>query len=442
MFDRRLLANFDWVLFLNALAICFVGVIAIYSASKGYAGDTRFWLRQLYWIALGIGAGFLVLLVDMRTFGRWAYVLHGLAIAALVLVLKYGRGSAGSPVERWFVIGGVAIQPAEFAKYTLVLAMAFFFRDSRRVGNLGPFQVFWPLLFALVPFALIVQQPDLGTAMLLLLIFVPIIVLAGIRLRLLVTLGVLGLVSVMLLVASFNFGSYKVDRDVLAAVARRDVPDDLVAQAKTLQGQRFWTASALRAKLVDRLRISPEEPSLDAVEEEAFQPFISYVLRPYQQRRLVTFVNPNADPLGAGYHVIQSKVAIGSGKFLGKGFGESTQGALNFLPARHTDFIFAIFAEEWGFLGALVLIALYAGLILRGLSIVFQTRDRFSAFLTLGIVSLIALEAVVNIGMAAGILPVVGVPLPFVSYGGSSMLSSMVGIAMLLNIRMRRFLWG
>ncbi len=442
MFDRRLLANFDWVLFLNALAICFVGVLAIYSASKGYTGDTRFWLRQVYWIGVGLGAGFLVLLVDMRTLGRWAYVFHGLAVLSLLLVLKFGRGSMGSPVERWFVVGGVALQPAEFAKYTLVLAMAFYFRDSRRVGDLGPRQVFWPLLFLAVPFVLIVEQPDLGTAMLLVLVFVPIIVLAGIRLRLLVTLGILGLVGVMLLVASFNFGFHRLDRDQLAAIARRDVPPELVAQARTLQGQRFWTGAALRAQLVQRLRISPDEPSLDVVEALSFQPFISYALRPYQQKRLVTFVNPSADPLGAGYHVIQSKVAIGSGKFLGKGFGESTQGALNFLPARHTDFIFAIFAEEWGFLGALVLLGLYAGLILRGLSIVFQTRDRFSAFLTLGIVSLIALQAVVNVGMAAGLLPVVGVPLPFVSYGGSSMLTSMVGIAMLLNIRMRRFLWG
>jgi cell division protein FtsW (lipid II flippase) len=250
------------------------------------------------------------------------------------------------------------------------------------------------------------------------------------------------LVGVLLLVASFNFGYYKIDKDVLAATAHRDVPEALILQARSLQGQRYWTAGSLRAKLVDRLKISPDEPSLDVLEDEAFQPFISFLLRPYQQRRLVTFVNPNADPLGAGYHVIQSKVAIGSGQFLGKGFGESTQGSLNFLPARHTDFIFAIFAEEWGFLGVLVLLGLYAGLILRGLSIVFQTRDRFSAFLTLGIVSVIALQAIVNIGMAAGLLPVVGVPLPLVSYGGSSMLTTMTGIAMLLNIRMRRFLWG
>jgi rod shape determining protein RodA len=415
MFDRRLLQNFDWVLFLNTLAIALIGVVAIYSASKGYPGEAKYWLRQLYWIGLGIAAGFLVLLVDMRTLGRWAYVLHAAAILSLVLVLKYGKGSVGSPVERWFVIGGVAFQPAEFVKYTLVLALAYYFRDSRRVGDLGLLRLLWPLAFLAAPFLLIVQQPDLGSAMLLAMVFVPIIVLAGVRLRLLVFLGGLGVAG---------------------------VPDELIVQARALQGQRYWSAHSLRSQLAGRLRISTDEPSLDVLQEQAFQPLIAYVLRPYQQKRLITFVNPNADPLGAGYHVIQSKVAIGSGKFLGKGFGESTQGALNFLPARHTDFIFAIFAEEWGFLGVLLLLGLYTGLILRGMSIVFQTRDRFSAFLTLGIVSLIALQAMVNAGMAAGLLPVVGVPLPLVSYGGSSMLATLVGIAMLLNIRMRRFLWG
>jgi rod shape determining protein RodA len=233
-----------------------------------------------------------------------------------------------------------------------------------------------------------------------------------------------------------------VDDEVIKTLQAEEVPPVLVEQARGIKGQRFWTAGSLRARLTQRVSVDPADPFLETVEEAAFRPLISFVLRPYQQKRLVTFVNPDADPLGAGYHVIQSKVAIGSGQFFGKGFGQSTQGSLNFLPARHTDFIFAIFAEEWGFVGALVLISLYVALILRGLSIIFQTRDRFSAFLTLGIVSIIGLQVIVNIGMAGGLLPVVGVPLPFFSYGGSSMISMTIGVAMLLNIRMRRFMWG
>ena len=442
MFDRRLLANFDWMLVLNTLAISLLGVAAIYSASKGYAAPTQYWLRQLYWIGLALGAGFIVLLVDMRAIGRWSYVFHGAVIVALLVVLRHGVGGSGGAVPRWFMLGGVALQPSEFAKFSTVLAVSFYFRDNRRVGNLGLRDIFIPMAFVGIPFVLIVQQPDLGTAMLLGLMFVPLLILAGVRLKLLAVLAVLAMVSVAVLVASFNFGTYRVDDETVKTLQNEDVPPVLVEQARLLKGQRFSTVASLRAKLTQRVAVAPGDRFLDLVEAAAFRPFISSVLRPYQQKRLITFINPDADPLGAGYHVIQSRVAIGSGQFFGKGFGQSTQGSLNFLPARHTDFIFAIFAEEWGFAGALVLLALYLALILRGLSIIFQTRDRFSAFLTLGIVSIVGLQVLVNIGMAAGLLPVVGVPLPFFSYGGSSMISMTIGIAMLLNIRMRRFLWG
>jgi rod shape determining protein RodA len=442
MFDRRLLANFDWVLFLNALVISLIGVAAIYSASKGYTTGVQYWLRQIYWIGLAVAAGFFVLLVDMRAIGRWAYLFHAIVIVLLLLVMRHGVGGSGSQVERWFMVGGIALQPSEFAKFSTVLAVAFYFRDNRRVGNLGIRDVLFPLALIGVPFVLIMQQPDLGTAMLLSLIAIPLMVLAGVRLRLLAWLAVLGIVAIGILVASFKFGTYRVDDETVKALQSEDVPPVLVEQARQLRGQRFWSATTLRAKLTQRVVVEPGDPFLETVEEAAFRPLISFVLRPYQQKRLITFVNPDADPLGAGYHVIQSKVAIGSGQFLGKGFGQSTQGSLNFLPARHTDFIFAIFAEEWGFVGAIILLALYLALILRGLSIILQTRDRFSAFLTLGIVSIIALQVLVNVGMAAGLLPVVGVPLPFFSYGGSSMISMTIGVAMLLNIRMRRFLWG
>jgi rod shape determining protein RodA len=442
MFDRRLLANFDWVLFFNTLVISVIGVAAIYSASKGYASTTQYWLRQIYWIGIAMAAGFFVLLVDMRAIGRWAYLFHGLVIVLLALVLRHGVGSSGSQVERWFMVGGIALQPSEFAKFSTVLAVAFYFRDNRRVGNLGLRDLLVPLALIGVPFVLIMQQPDLGTAMLLSLISIPLMILAGVRLKLLAGLAILWVIAIALLVASFKFGYYRVDDEVLKTLQSEDVPPVLVEQARALKGQRLWTANSLRNRMTQRVNVDPGDPFLETVEESAFRPFISYLLRPYQQKRLITFVNPDSDPLGAGYHVIQSKVAIGSGQFLGKGFGNSTQGSLNFLPARHTDFIFAIFAEEWGFVGALVLIGLYLALILRGLSIILQTRDRFSAFLTLGIVSIIGLQVIVNVGMAAGLLPVVGVPLPFFSYGGSSMISMTIGVAMLLNIRMRRFLWG
>lgn len=162
-------------------------------------------------------------------------------------------------------------------------------------------------------------------------------------------------------------------------------------------------------------------------------------LKPYQQKRILTFLNPEADPLGAGYHLIQSKIAVGSGMFWGKGFLNGTQNRLQFLPEQHTDFIFSVFAEEWGFVGCATLAALYAMLLLRGLQIVSRAKDRFGALLAFGVVSMIFWQAFVNIAMTTGLLPVVGITLPFFSYGGSSMITLLLGVGLLLNVSMRRF---
>jgi len=162
-------------------------------------------------------------------------------------------------------------------------------------------------------------------------------------------------------------------------------------------------------------------------------------LKTYQQRRVLTFLNPDLDPLGAGYHVIQSKIAVGSGLVWGKGFLRGTQNHLNFLPEQHTDFIFSVFAEEWGFVGAIVLMALYLGLVMRGLVVASRARDRFGVLLALGVMAIVFWQVVINVGMTTGMLPVVGIPLPFFSYGGSSLLCLLAGIGLVMNVSMRRF---
>ncbi len=162
-------------------------------------------------------------------------------------------------------------------------------------------------------------------------------------------------------------------------------------------------------------------------------------LKVYQQKRILTFVHPEMDPRGAGYHVLQSKIAVGSGMMRGKGFLRGTQNQLNFLPEQHTDFIFSVFAEEWGFVGALVLIALYLALVLRGIVIATRARDRFGVLLVLGLTAIVFWQAVINVGMTTGLLPVVGIPLPFFSYGGSSLLCLLIGIGLTMNVSMRRY---
>ncbi len=164
-------------------------------------------------------------------------------------------------------------------------------------------------------------------------------------------------------------------------------------------------------------------------------------LKPYQQQRVRTFLSPEMDPLGAGYHVIQSKIAIGSGELWGKGFLRGTQNKLNFIPEQHTDFIFSVFAEEWGFAGAFVLLGLYAALVLRGLMVAYRAKDRFGALLVFGVVSIVFWQVVINVGMTSGILPVVGITLPFFSYGGSSLTTMMIAVGLMINVNMRRFLF-
>jgi rod shape determining protein RodA len=172
-----------------------------------------------------------------------------------------------------------------------------------------------------------------------------------------------------------------------------------------------------------------------------FLPIAWQFLKPYQQRRILTFLNPDLDPLGAGYHIIQSKIAIGSGRLFGKGFLKGTQNQLDFLPAQHTDFVFSVFAEEWGFLGCLILLALYITLILFALRVVARAKDRFGALLVFGMVSIFFWQVAVNVAMVAGLLPVVGIPLPMFSYGGSSLVSMMTAIGIIMNVNMRRFMF-
>lgn len=439
MFDRRLLSNFDWLLFFLVLGLCLVGVAGIYSASHGYAQQSQFWVRQLVWIGLGLGAGFVVLLFDFRTIGNMAYYLHGGMVFLLLVLLLFDGPGGGA--NRWFMIAGVAVQPSEFVKLTLVLAVAHYFRDSRRVNNLGLRGILWPLAILGAPFFLIVQQPDLGTALLLILIFIPMVFLAGIKPRIVGLLILGGVLAVAALVGSFHMGFYQVDGKVLAQMKREGVSREVMAGLQRVKGQTFHRRAALREGVAGKGK-RLDERTFEQIREKSFRPYISALLRPYQQKRLVTFVDPDRDPLGAGYHVIQSRVAVGSGGLWGKGFRQSTQGSLNFLPARHTDFVFSIFAEEWGFFGATALLVVYLLVILRSLGIMLQTHDRYSSFLIMGVVAIITFQVLINMGMAVGMLPVVGVPLPFFSYGGSSMLMLMVGLGLILNIRMRRFLWS
>ncbi|MDD5712709.1 MAG: rod shape-determining protein RodA [Smithellaceae bacterium] len=363
--DRRLFFNFDWTLLGLVLAICLVGLINIYSTGYSLAdsSQTPLYVKQSQWIVLGLFFMVLAFAVDYRLINEYAYVFYGIAVFLLLVVLLYGYATRGS--QRWIALGGFFVQPSELMKLATILVLARYFDDHKINGSYGWRELAIPMLMIAIPFLLILRQPDLGTALVVLILFGSLVFFMGIEWRFLAV--------------------------VTTAVA-------------------------------------------------AFIPIGWHFLKDYQKERLLTFVSPEKDPLGAGYHILQSIIAIGSGGFWGKGFLHGTQTQLKFLPEQQTDFVFSVFAEEWGFWGAMVLLSMFLSLILWGLKISSHSRDLLGSLIAFGITALIFWEAFVNIGMVLGILPVVGIPLPFMSYGGSAMVVMMISMGLLMNISMRRFI--
>jgi rod shape determining protein RodA len=365
MIDRRLFIHFDWTLLGIVLILAGVGILNLYSAtSNGEVSGSPVYLRQLFWLLIGLAVMIAVAFTEYRFYSDFAYVAHGLTLFLLLTVLAFG--SAASGAQRWIKIGTLSFQPSEFVKISFILALAKFFqRPPSREGYALKNLVF-PFLLLLLPMALILKQPNLGTAIILVLVFLSILFFVKIRWS---SLLILFLVGTSLVPVLWSF------------------------------------------------------------------------LKEYQKRRIMTFFNPNMDPLGAGYHLIQSKIAVGSGGIFGKGFMSGTQCKLGFLPEQHTDFIFSALGEEWGLMGSLLILGLYFILILLGLRIAVQSKDRFSAILSFGVVAMFFWHIFINIGMVLGIMPVVGIPLPLLSYGGSFLVSTLMGVGLLLNVSMRRYLF-
>ena len=351
--------NLQWGLVLLIALISSVGFAMLYSAANGNISP---WAsRQMSRFAIALIPMIAAALIDIRYWFRGAYWLYAGALALVVVVDLHGRTGLGA--QRWINLGGFQLQPSEIMKLALVLALARYFHC---VPDEGPPRLRYLLVPAgliAVPTALVLKQPDLGTAMTLLAAGAVLFYLAGVRLWL--------------------FGT-----GVLAAAAAA--------------------------------------------------PFAWSVLRPYQKTRLLTFLNPERDPLGAGYHILQSKIAFGSGGLFGKGFLHGTQSHLSFLPEKQTDFIFTMIAEELGLVGGLVLLSLYILVLAYAFAIALRSRSQFGRLLGLGIAVNFSLYAFINMAMVMGLIPVVGVPLPLVSYGGTAMLTVMWGFGLLMNVGIHR----
>ena len=365
--DRRLIKNFDWITLSVAILISLIGIMTIYSATRplGAEAHSSFYLKQISWLVIGLVVLFFVVSIDYFWVSRFSLPLYLIGVVLLIAVFILGRTGMGA--QRWLSLGPLSFQPSEFFKLIFIVMLSQYLSTIKSpLDTVSLLRVFFFIIF--FPFILLVKQPDLGTALIVMLIFISLTIARGLYKKVAVLSVLIGLISLPFL------------------------------------GNIFWDG-----------------------------------LKDYQKNRLVAFIEPEVDPSGIGYHLNQSKITVGSGNTFGKGYMRGTQGPFRFLPEKHTDFVFAVFAEEWGFFGSLVLLFLYLVLILRGLDTARKAKDDFGRLLALGITCMFLIYFLINVGMTLGLTPVVGVPLPFMSYGGTALLSNLIAVGMLINIRTRRF---
>jgi rod shape determining protein RodA len=359
----------EWPTILIAMVLTGIGFGLIFSATApmGDAGRS-YVMKQVTWFTLGMACMAMFLLFDYHTLDRWAIWIYLFVVAALIAVWAVGKVTGGS--RRWIDMGLMRVQPSEFAKLAVVIILAKIFQRRPGKEGLSLLELVRPALLVAVPVLLVLIQPDLGTA------------------------GVISLIAVSMI---------------------------------------LFTGVSSRALLWIGGFIAAAAPLLYFMRNRLFME--------YQLKRLTTFISPESEPLGSGYHIIQSQIAIGSGGLWGKGFLQGAQNQLMFLPVKHTDFIFPVLAEEWGFVGSTAVLLIFVALFFRGLTVAGKARDDFGALLAFGCVAVLFWHVIINVGMVMGLVPVVGVPLSFLSYGGSSLLSSYLVIAILVNVSARRFVY-
>ncbi len=396
---KNFFEGIDLVLLIFTLAILTAGLLAIFSAT--YTSGTDYFSKQITFALFGILIMLVISYIPPRIIAKSSYYFYILALILLVLVLFFGKKISGS--KSWFSVGGFGIQPSEFAKIATILALSNFLSSTddgfRNVNK--PVEFLKACAFVIMPVVLIMRQPDMGTSLVFLSMILPVLFWAGLSPY---------VIFVIVSPAVVAFGAFLGMNYFIAALI-------LVALILLMFKRNiFLTAGILVMNFVIGF-------SVDTLYKK---------LQPYQQNRIKAVFDPSTDPLGTGYNVIQSKVAIGSGGFSGKGFLQGTQTQLKFIPEQWTDFIYCMIGEEFGFIGSVVILILYMIIIFQLVNNSYLSKNRFLSVACIGFSSIIFFHLVINVGMTIGLMPVIGIPLPLMSYGISSLLSFlvMIGIGM------------
>lgn len=368
MQERGLLKKIDWPFAVLIFCLNIIGLFNLFSATHGPLSQEveSLFISQIMWLLIGWSLFFIVTFIDYQVVSRIAYLIYFINLGAILYVTFFGKVAYGA--QRWIDLGFFRYQPSETMKLAMIIILSkVFAQRSVEHDGMGMKDLILPLILFVTPFVLVVEQPDLGTAL------------------------------------------------MIAAISGSII---------FFMQVRRWILVSLVALLAFALPVA-----------------WNYVLRDYQKARITNFINPGNDPRGSGYNSIQSKIAVGSGKWVGKGFRQGTQSQLEFLPERHTDFIFSVLSEEFGFVGSMLTLILFLVLFGVGLRIAATARDKFGALLCVGVLAYMFWHMFVNIGMVIGLLPIVGVPLPLLSYGGSSMLTTMLGMGIISSVAYRRYIF-
>ncbi|MCK4716450.1 MAG: rod shape-determining protein RodA [Candidatus Marinimicrobia bacterium] len=398
-------SNTNLLIFITVFLLCISGLIALYSASLHVEAPflKKIIGKQMLWMIIGLLAILIIFFVQRKLLFDGALILYWIGIAFIIAPYFIGNSVAGA--NRWIVLGPFHFQPAEFMKIIVIIGIARYLSKNDLV--ISDFKsLIIPLLLALLPMAIVLKQPDLGTSMIYIILVFPMLIWAGARIYHLFII----IAPVISILTAFNFYSFFIWVLCLIVILY-------------FSKEKIWLAIML---FIFNL-------SLGFV-----TPVLWNRLKPYQQNRILTLFNIEADPRGSGYQVIQSQIAVGSGGFLGKGIGNGTQTHLKFLPEQHTDFIFSVVGEEYGFIGVGSILLLFLILTVILISVAFRLRDRFSSLVVIGVASVLFLHTVINVAMTIGLMPVTGLPLPFLSYGGSFIITCFLMIGLVFNLSVDR----
>ena len=402
---RSFTFKLDITLFIQVFILVIIGLFAVYSATRTPdTAEMSLFNKQLSFAVFGIIVILLTAYIPFRVFERLAIPLYVLSI--LLLILVYFVGAKGQGITRWIALGPLKIQPAEIAKLSTILMVAKYL-SGREININRIKQLSITFLIILLPFILIAKQPDLGTSLVFLALLIPVLFWADLNWFALFVI----ISPALTMLLSFNFYALLGWMFILAIIL-------YLSRRKTIFLILIFLA---------HIFIGMVTPQLWGQ------------LKPYQQKRILTFADPESDPKGAGYQIIQSKVAIGSGGVWGKGYMEGSQTQLRFLPAQHTDFIFSVIGEEKGLIGVVFTLIMFLLLLLYMLYLASIVKSPFSSMVIIGITTVLFFHIVINVGMTVGLAPVTGLPLPFISYGGSFLLSTLLMVAVVNNFSVNRF---